>query len=357
MKIGILTFNHAINYGAVLQAYALKETLKSLGHDAWVIDYRQPKVETVDRPVFSSQNRWNLLKGFHLRSWLYYNKNKKTALENRKRFDDFTNQYLHLTQPCIASSMPQDFDMYISGSDQVWNHRICGGMDDAFWGNFQRPMNSKMVAYAASTSVPDLQKNTHEELQAGLNNFDLISVRENAVCVFLNANFSTPNEVLTVLDPTLVADRSIWDTFESGKYKDKKYVLYFAARTYSPNPYIVKEKAELLAKEIGCEAIPITLSKHSPSDFVELFKHATYVVSSSFHGVAFSLIFNRPLYAVMYGDEQDGRYVNLLRSVGAENMLLGVNDIPHPILVDYSEINQKMNLIKKSSIDFLKTLS
>lgn len=356
MKIGILTFHRAINYGAVLQAYALKETLKSLGHDAWVIDYRQPKVEKVDRPTFSAKKRWNLLKGFHLRSWLRYNKDKKENLAKRMRFDDFTNTYLHLTRPCTISSMPQDFDIYISGSDQVWNHRICGGMDDAYWGNFQKPKNSKMVAYAASTSVPDLQKNTHEELQAGLNNFDLISVRENAVRDFLNTNFNTPNEVLTVLDPTLVADRSIWDSFESGKYKDKKYVLYFAARTFKPNPSIVKEKAEFLAKEIGCEAISISLREHSPSDFVELFKHASYIVTSSFHGVAFSLIFNRPLFAVMYGDEQDGRYVNLLRSLGAKQMVLGVNEIPHPIENDFTKINEKINLIRTISTDFLRSL-
>ena len=356
MKIGILTFHRAINYGAVLQAYALKETLKSLGHDAWVIDYRQPKVEKVDRPTFSAKKRWDLLKGFHLHSWLNYNKEKRVSLEKRKRFDDFTNQYLHLTPPCIASSMPQDFDMYISGSDQVWNHRICGGMDDVYWGNFQKPKNSKMVAYAASTSIQELQKNTQEELQAGLNNFDLIGVRENKVRDFLNAYFSTSNEILTVLDPTLVADCSIWDSFESGKHKGQKYVLYFAARIYEPNPSIVKEKAELLAKEIGCKAISISLREHSPSDFVELFKHASYIVTSSFHGVAFSLIFNRPLYAIMYGDEQDGRYVNLLRSVGAEKMLLGIDDIPCPVKIDYSEINQKIIQIKQSSINFLNSL-
>ena len=356
MKIGILTFHHAINFGAVLQAYALKETLRSFGHDVWVIDYRQPKVESVDRPTFSSAKRWKFLFGGHLRSWLNYNKEKEVALAKRKRFDDFTRNYLHLTSPCTSSNIPLDFDMYISGSDQVWNHRICGGMDDAFWGNFQKPIKSKMIAYAASTSVQELRKNTHQELQAGLNNFDIITVREDAVRDYLSDNFKTPNEIFTVLDPTLVADVSIWDSFESGKYSNKKYVLYFAARTYEPNPFIVKEKAEILAKELGCEAIPISLREHSPSDFVELFKHATYVVTSSFHGVAFSLIFNRPLYAVMYGDEQDGRYVNLLRSVGAEQMLLGIKDNPRPIHIDYTEINQKMESIRKNSTLFLRSL-
>lgn len=356
MKIGILTFHRAINYGAVLQAYALKETLKSLGHDAWVIDYRQPKVENVDRPIYSKEKRLELLMSGHLRSWLRYNKDKKENLAKRMRFDDFTNTYLHLTQPCTASTMPQDFDMYISGSDQVWNHRICGSMDDAFWGNFQKPVKSKMVAYAASTSVSDLQKNTHEELQERLNNFDLISVRENSVCNYLNANYKTTHKITTVLDPTLVANVSIWNTFESGKFDKKQYVLYFAARTYEPNPFIVKEKAKILAKELGCKAIPISLREHSPSDFVELFKHASYVVTSSFHGVAFSLIFNRPLYAVMYGDEQDGRYVNLLQSVGAEQMLLGVNDTPYPTKDDYFGINQMINQIKQYSINFLNSL-
>lgn len=355
MKIGILTFHRAINFGAVLQAYALQQTLRELGHNVWVIDYRQPRVERTDRRPYRDDDKLRLLRGFHLRSWWYFDQGKSNTLARRERFDDFLNKYLNLTEPCVKDTIPP-FDLYVVGSDQVWNSAICDGLDPVFWGDFARPIKSKVVSYAASTSINDLQKQQHAEVQRLLNNFASISVRENETCDYLNQQFALHNTAQTVLDPTLLAKKEIWDSFDDDKYKGQEYVLYFGARSCEAYPTVLHDKATSLAKQYGCGMKQIDFNEDSPVDFVNKFRHAKAVVTSSFHGVAFSLIFNRPLYAVMYGDEQDSRYVNVLKSVGADEMLVKMYQDVSPRDYDYTEINRRKELIRNQSLDFLKCL-
>lgn len=357
MRIGILTFHRAINYGAVLQAYAMQETLRGMGLDAMVIDYRQPRVERTDRRPFLQNDKMNLLKGFHLRSWWNYNKNKKSTLERRNRFDDFLNKYIALSSTCDGKTIPVPvMDAYIVGSDQVWNSGICDGQDPVFWGAFTRPKESKLISYAASTSVKDLQQQDDETLTKLLCNFDRISVREKETCDYLNYHFDLKSDVQTVMDPTLLADSSVWERFDNGKFKRKKYVLYFGARICNEYPTVLRDKANELAKHLECNVEHIDFNSDTPVDFVNKFRNASAVVTSSFHGVAFSLIFSRPLYAVQYGDEQDARYVNVLKSVGAEDMLVDIRQEVHPKDFDYKLINNKLKEIRKESIEYLRCL-
>ena len=355
MKIGILTFHRAINYGAVLQAYALQQTLRELGHEVWVIDYRQPRVERTDRRPYRDDDKMRLLRGFHLRSWWYFDQGKLNTLARRERFDDFLNKYLNLTEPCVKDAIPP-FDLYVVGSDQVWNSAICDGLDPVFWGDFARPADSKVVSYAASTSVNDLQKQQHAEVQCLLNNFTNISVRENETCDYLNQQYHLYIDVITVLDPTLLAKKEIWDSFDNDKYKGQEYVLYFGARSCEAYPTVLHDKATSLAKQYGCGVKHIDFNEDSPVDFVNKFRYAKAVVTSSFHGVAFSLIFNRPLYAVMYGDEQDSRYVNVLRSVGADKMLVSLNQNVHPEALEYETINEYLYMYRQDSFNYLQSL-
>lgn len=355
MKIGILTFHRAINYGAVLQAYALQETLRRLGHEVSVIDYRQPRVERTDRRPFQPDDKKNLLKGFHLRSWWYYDTNKRQTLLRRERFDNFLQQYLNLTEPCIQETIP-DMDAYIIGSDQVWNSVICDGLDPVFWGNFKHEDTSIILSYAASTSVKDLQKQTKDNIQTYLNNFKYISVREQATCNYLNTTFKLNNEAQTVLDPTLLADKHIWDGFDDKKYSDKEYVLYFGVRSCQQYPTVIIDKAQSLAKQLKCDVERINFNSDSPIDFISKFRHAKAVVTSSFHGVAFSLIFNRPLYAVKYGDEQDARYESILKTIGAGDMLVTLNQNIIAKEYDYTLINQKTNIIRNKSLNYIRQL-
>lgn len=355
MTIGILTFHRAINYGAVLQTYALQQTLCSMGHDVWVIDYRQPRVERTDRRPFKKNDKWQLLKGLHPRAWWHYDQIKANVLARRELFDEFLNHYLRLTEPCGLDNMPT-FDLYVIGSDQVWNSTICDGLDPVFWGDFNHPIDSKVVSYAASTSVKDLMKQDKSELQRLMENFSSISVREKETCDFINNQFSLNNAAVTVLDPTLLANKEIWDSFDNDTFKGKDYVLYFGARPCATYPNVLRDKATSLAKQYGCEVMSIDFNTDSPVDFVNKFRYAKAVVTSSFHGTAFSLIFNRPLYAVMYGDEQDARYAEVLKSIDAEDMLVELRQELMPRNSDYSTVNEKISILKTVSLNYLKRL-
>jgi hypothetical protein len=354
MKVGILTFQRAINYGAVLQAYALQETLESIGHEVQIINYLQPRVEKTDRRPFEKNGKIDLLKGLHLRSFINFNKNKRETLERRSRFDGFLSNYLHLTKPCTYNEIPSDFDLYVIGSDQVWNSRICGGIDEVFWGNFSKNKNAKVISFSASTSVKDIMNIDKKQLQKYLNNFNGISTRENDVADYLNSNFSLYEPAQVVIDPTLLANPSIWDKLVKDKIKDiDPYVLYFGARFYSKNPLVLKQHAEKIAKAKGYGVKTIDFNHDTPIDFVNKFRNASFVVTSSFHGVAFSLIFNRPLNAILYGDEQDCRYENLLRTIGAEDMLIPVGEEFKSLSYDYATINQSLSKLRNTSIAYL----
>lgn len=354
MKIGILTFHRAINYGAVLQCYALSETLKKMGHEVYVIDYRQPRVEKTDRHICSKAERFHLLCGLHLRSWLCYNRNWRNHEQTQKKFDDFLNKYLTLSEPCGLNSVPTDFDVYIVGSDQVWNSTICDGIDPVYWGEFRRKQDSLLVSYAASTSVYDMKTNNPKELFLKLRNFSALSVRDDKVAHFINDYANLPCHVHTVLDPTLIGDIHIWNKLDITGQVDKSYVLYFAARGCAKRPNVVKEKAERLAELMHCGLDTINFGVDTPEQFIAKFKHAKAVVTSSFHGVAFSLIFNRMLFAVQYHDEQDSRYVNVLHDIDADYMLTSFDcDGEMPYKVNEEVLNRKLLALRENSLKFL----
>lgn len=357
MKIGILTFHRAINYGAVLQCYALSEVLKRMGHDVSVIDYRQPRVERTDRHVCSNRERFELLCGLHLRSWLHYKRNWRRHEKTERKFDSFLKRFLTLTEPCDLYTIPQDFDVYIVGSDQVWNSRICDGIDPVYWGEFKHPDNSLLVSYAASTSVSDMKKNNPKELFRRLSRFTFVSVREDKVAQYINANAQLSGTVQTVLDPTLLGDSSIWNKLDAIKQCNEPYVLYFAARSCEKRPNVVKEKAERLSRLLGCGVETISFSSDTPEQFVSKFRYAKAVVTSSFHGVMFSLIFHRMLFAVQYHDDQDSRYVNVLHDIDADYMLSSFDcDNEQPYIVDAKTLNVRLSNLRNNSLKFLLEL-
>ncbi len=359
MKVGILTVHRAINMGAVLQCYALQETLKSLGHDVWVIDYVQEKVERTDRPQPSREGKRRLLMGLHLRSWFYYDRNARSRRVTYERFDDFLHSCLQLTAPCDADHIPTDFDACVVGSDQLWNSNIFGYAEPVFWGNFSRPAKSILMAYAPSTSVRNLKTYPREWIQKSLSHFDYLSAREKSVSEYLNSEFQQPTEVKTVLDPTLLARPEIWQGIECSKYKGKKYILAYAARAYTGGG---EEPVKTIAKKIWSEfgdeysIIGISLRHDSPIDFIDKIKHASCVVSSSFHGIVFSLIFRRPLFAVKYDDEQDARYVDLLNNIGASQALVNKHSEIRMQEMDYDYIHAQLDSLRKPSEDYLKQL-
>lgn len=206
MKIGILTFHYALNFGAVLQAYGLQETLKSMGHDVYVIDYRPDYL--INRYKLFNY-KWhtnfsvckNLL--FIIRNLIVM----PQRLIRKQRFESFQKRFINLYPPKFETN---DFDAYVIGSDQVWNPYITG-FDKVYLGLGVAAKSKKIVSYAVSVGSVRHLEHVPIEFFSQLGSFTAISVREQSLADYINKRLhQTP--IAVTIDPVLLAGRT---TFEA----------------------------------------------------------------------------------------------------------------------------------------------
>lgn len=352
MKIGILTFHRAHNYGAVLQCYALQEILKQIGHDTYIIDYYQPAIERCYK-IF----RWKAFKGNLIRPWSMYQYLMKLpmCIERKKKFTDFRNRYFHLSTACYNRTDIPAMDAYIIGSDQLWNLYITVGIDDVFLGDFKRPKSSRLFSYAISGNLKALSLFTDEQLKHYASTFDVVSLREETLAksVVQRTGISTRVD----LDPTLLTDCNLWVNMANDEFKDQRYVLMYQVRRPKNDFKLLNRKAKQLAAHMNCKVIDMTdMTTYSPSQFVSLFKYAQYVITSSFHATVFALIFERPLYSVLLHDGSDDRYENLLRTLEAEELLAETDFDPQPFEFDYTKVRENLKKLRQDSLQYLQNI-
>lgn len=353
MKIGILTFHRAHNYGAVLQCYALQEVLKGMGHEVAVIDYRQPWIEDFYR-YFSF--RMLALRSSEPGGAFAYVRNclKKFIWSpcRKSYFMNFTDRYLNLTAPCV-DSVPQDLDCYIIGSDQLWSlHCLGGSFDKIYLGDFVRPQGSRLLGYAISADVKSVEILALQQA-ASPGAFDALSMREERIAEMVSAIYG--RGCPSCLDPTLLTDVSLWEPVTDSKWKDRRYVLVYEVRWNKETKGRLRRKAEELAARIGdCEVIDLTGMKYSVTDFVSLFRYAAYVVTTSFHGIVFSILFETPFYALPLWDTYDLRYRELLDALGAGERLVSPDTVLQPLEMDFRPVKEALNRLRAGSLEFLR---
>lgn len=347
MKIGILTFHCANNYGAVLQCYALYKFLEELGHNVYIIDYR-PKYLTEPYKVFSFYwfkspiyPKIILKKILHCTDSFYRNKFFNNFI-NRLKISD-----LDLNSP------NNDFDAFIFGSDQIWNTKLCKGIDNTFFANKPAFRNKINIAYAASVGNCKIADSDYNEIQNLLNrNFTKISTREKSLTQKL-AQIGISS--LTVLDPTLLAGKKIFDNIVQ-KPKEDKYVLiyqvYHDKRSLQIAQYISKKEGIPII-EISSNAFGEGRKRISPEQFIGYFKYAQYIITTSFHGTIFSIIYNRTFYTLSINPILDSRSQSILNILGLSNHL--INNISQIDLlpIDYTIINDKLEKEQSLSKQFL----
>lgn len=355
MKIGILTFHCAINYGAVLQAYCLQEYLKSLGNNVYIIDYRPNYLikpyRCFNYNINNNQSLFQNTKKF-IRSIF-------TAIIRKKRerkFKSFTDNRLQLID--LESAKKSHFDVLIYGSDQIWNPKITDGYDPIYFGAIEWLKSCKKVSYAASIgNINNIEK--IEQLQQLLHNFDLISVREDSLKKYIETQFKLKSE--TTIDPVLLTGRNTLSKIaDPHNLPTKPYLLVFQLehdeQVVSLARDIAKEMGLLLvdsisfAESIADKRIRQTLS---PEELVAYIEHADFVVSTSFHGTALSISLQKQFYAVeVYRDISD-RIHQMLDSLEIGHRIISLNQqLPKDIL-DYSEINKRLDRIRNRSVEFL----
>ena len=354
MKIGIITFHRALNYGAVLQAYALQNYLKTLHADSFIIDYRSSAIELFYKPIKSSplKNTKNFL-----RECLFFRNNKR----KRKKFELFLTKRVDITpkkEKKDLQSLNNDFDCFITGSDQVWNFKW-SDFDGAYFLDFANP--DKKNSYAASFGVSELPKNLIPQYQKYLSDYNFISVRENdGAKIIENIVGRTPS---VLIDPTCLVETKQWEKIAIDR-KDDNYVLIYLLEQ---SEYLTKY-AQKLADNHGLKVISIidSLKKQEgverrgfmgPDEFLGYFKKAKYVVTNSFHGMVFSVIFRKEFY-IQYQKKQNApnsRFVNFIAAHKLQERVLSDGQEIFVKQINYAnvyniikeEVNQSYNFLKK----------
>ena len=356
MKIGILTFHRAINFGAVLQCYALYRTLSDMGHDVEVIDYRPVYIEKYRKLLYwKNYKKLGLLKKIKNLIFLpltYRNKKKSAQV-----FDAFLNKHINTSKIVKDANDISSYDVIFFGSDQRWNPRICEGYDPLYYGQFPKG-KTKFVSYAASLGTPqNLNKEQWDKIFLLLKSFDAISVRETKLTEYLQ---SGGIEAQSVLDPTLLASKDIFERIVE-KPRETGYVLLYMLEEYSnaiefakniakqKNLKLIRVRAQAsqsIRKRNSNEVIP-----NSVGEFLGYFKYADYVVNISFHGTAFSVIFNKNFYTLKSRNFE--RAYGLLDSLGLLSRFVSSDETVLPSHINYSKTNIKVTMMRESSINFI----
>lgn len=337
MRIGILTYHYAHNYGAVLQCYALQNYLISLGHSVQIIGYENPYIlkdyKVLDLHRFKIKNPLALVKKIiHEISYYGIRKGRHNA------FNDFINRNLNICSVQEINRKP--FDLIIVGSDQVWNYNLTKGFDSFYWGDFPHPTNTVLATYAVSMH-DSWPSEVDVELQKRIVNFKYISVREEKLAKKI-LKIVPSIKVNVVIDPTLLFKATEWDEIAIKPDFSKPYLLLYQV---DPNP-IAEETACMIAEERNLQIFRLfaqpdkphspEVATTSPQQFVGLFKYASFVVCSSFHGTVFSILYKNPFYTVKVLGKSS-RVETLLSVFGLEDRLISLK--PSSITeVDYSRI-------------------
>ena len=355
MTIGILTFHLAHNYGAVLQCYALQEVLSKMGHQVYVINYQQPYIIDQFKPkrLFGIRSFLKTLVKGNVKDYFY-----KSALPYIKdyKFKKFRNRFFRLTAACYTSKEIPDKDLYIIGSDQPWNPDLTGGPDLVYWGQFEKMERSKIVTYAMSGSIEAIGKVGWDNIRHYCKKFDYLSFRETVLADRFTSLLE--KRCFNSLDPTLLTTAQIWVPMLNYKWQKRKYVLLY--HVGGPNEIIdsMTLKAKEIAEQESLELIDASKYLYSPSDFISLIKYAQYIVTASFHAMVFSIVFHKAFVVVKTGQASDIRFNNLLSILEIEKTnLKDIDDISIPVKPDYEKIDKRLEVMRKSSMDYLKLIT
>lgn len=361
MKIGILTFHCAINYGAVLQAYGLQEVLKSMGHEVYVIDYRPEYLKRPYRLFFPEAVKGHGFLGnirFFVRELLAL----PIRYKRRCAFNGFIKKHLHLANLDFQSE-DNDFDCFVFGSDQIWNPQITEG-DPVFFGDAPCFNGKKMFVYAASAgSVDALKEIDKVQLKTWLSKFSALSVREKSLSHYLSEELQLENQL--VIDPVLLVGKDVFYEISSSKIPDEPYLLFFSLWRNDEALNQAERKASLHGLEL-VEMYGMTevvkngkvLQSLSPDEFIAMFQGASYVVSTSFHGIVFSILFHKLFYCIGHSFGKS-RFLSLLDLFGLQDRLVDVSSSSQKELeftrIDWNFVDEILSQKRKEAILFIES--
>ncbi len=376
-RVGILTLSLHENYGGNLQAFALQKVLQKLGFETILIN-RQPnrlEYKKIQKPFILKEL------AFGKRFWKKLDNRKRILKENRVIKDFILQNITPQTEVLDREEMMENItheyslDAIVVGSDQVWKPSYSGSYTKNLFLDFVKEKNIKKITYAASFGGNQWEypQQLTAELTNLLQSFDAVSVREDAAVNLARKTFGV--NAVQLVDPTLLLDkeeyRQLIDQAGEGRF-DKPFLL-----TYILDP--TKEKEEIIAKVAEERELPVESIANRPQIFgrtvygkkrtkfhypsvpkwLQGFDQADFIVTDSFHGVAFSILFNKPFIAI--GNKQRGvaRFQSILNLFGLKNrLILSYSELSNDLIhsdsdFNYQEINLKVQQEKEKSFDFL----
>lgn len=364
MKIGIITFNRALNFGAVLQAYALQESIKKYSNSVFIIDYKCKNIERT-YSVSSNINIKSLTK--FVKSIITFFPKVLSLFKKRKKYNNFIDMYLNIYKlnKNNINEISDDLDIFITGSDQVWNYNITGDDDTYFLAFLKNTL--KKYSYAASFGQEKYFKKYKDKIFKNTSDFNIISLREPICMEQLKA---AGHNVRIDLDPSLLLDRNEWKKIIRNDNNNEEYLLVY----YVAAPDDLLSHANEFAKKEHLKVYCITESYKTkllypnfiikygcgPIDFISLVKNAKYVFTTSFHGTAFSILFHKNFYAEI--NNKDGynyRVANILNLLGLMKCA-DYNNIANGRLLtedEWLEVDKKLDSLRKNSLDYLKSIT
>lgn len=374
MKVGILTFHKSINYGSVLQAFALARKVQALGHTVEIIDYEPQKYHD----IYCLYHKRPSLR--HILSNLLRRFPARKAFRNQwQGFRSFAEKHLPVgAKKYFADSdfsiLGTQYDVILCGGDQIWNIHAKDCDDIYFLPTVQ---DCKKIAYAISVNNTDFtEPKCTNTLRQWILDFDDISLRESDGCKKLTAFLEIDTEIPTAMDPAFLLAKEDYQTIANTRPVQEPYIFLFSV-TFSEDTV---RAATVFSQKTGLPVYAMLsnsksykfLRKHSPirilpdrlspEDFLCFLSHAEFVVSNSFHGTAFSIIYEKEFF-IINDRKSDGTFKNdrrlshILHDLGLNDRFIPADritaweSIPK---INYAEVNRRKDASVAQSMKFLK---
>lgn len=354
-KIGILTFHNAMSYGAVLQSYGLQHTIEKLGYESEIINYMCEDIYNAHVRIIPKTRNLKF--------------NIKMTLMGPKRYkwrcllQDFRKKYLHESADVKKEQLSECGTHYrkiIAGSDQVFND-VCTKFDSTYFLDFVP--NEKKYTYAASFGANSIPKQLRQDYAERLSGFQQLSIREETGCEIVKDLLG--REAICNIDPTFLLESKEWDEVVTCQ-KRKPYILVFSVL----KPVELVDYAIQLGKEKNLDVLYLEnyafpkkeglkyIGPVSPSEFVGLIKNAEYVLTNSFHGMAFSIIYRKNfLVELKTQASRNIRCEELLKKLGIKNNEI-VNGKVEFDRIEYhwDQVETVIAEERKKSLQYLSTI-
>lgn len=360
-KIGCITFHASHNYGSNLQAYALQQFIVNNFDCTYeIINLRTKKQLNMYNLCFNKKDVKSILKS------IAYYRYRKDLIIKYDKYENFINNKLNISKKKFEdiNSLKNnkfDYDCCISGSDQIWNL----SPSDFDWSYYLEFIDScTKISYAASfgpvkQNWTDIERN---RIKDDLLNYNYISVREKGS--FDNVKNLVKLSPSINVDPTLLLSSNEWDIIVNKvKFQDGEYIFFYDLKNDKDTYKLVKK----ISKILNIPVVVVQESKYSifstfikrfdagPEDYLNLIKNAKLVLSTSFHGNVFAIIFKKPFFAI--NSDKDYRINSLLKTIGLDNRTINnsnyVEKLNSAYNINYSNVTTILNEEKKKSTDFL----